>query len=125
MALLEVVIAEARDRRNLRVDYSEAVKQVDPANADDALNPANYSLRPVNTPQFTAVFTPTVLSVTVVDTDTVDLLLNDDYSYGLDYEVEVLNVETAGSEALDPTKRTVVFTAVDPRPEHRKLEIFS
>ncbi len=38
---------------------------------------------------------------------------------GLNYEVTVLNVQSAVGGGLDPTNRDFVFTAVDPRPEHR------
>ena len=119
VTLFTVLTASATERRKFTITFDQDIKQVDPANSDDSLNPANYTLRPVNTPQFTAAFTPIVLSVSIIDSDTIELLVDDDFSYALDYEVTVLNVQSVVGGGLDPTNRDFVFTAVDPRPEHR------
>lgn len=118
----QLINATATDTRKVTATFDRAVNQVDPTNVDDALNPSNYSFRPVNTPEFTAVFTPTVITVSVVDTDTVELLMDDDLSYARDYEIEALNIESAGGESLDSTRRTFTFTSVDPRPAGRPRE---
>lgn len=111
--------ASATERRKVEVIFEQDIKQVDPSNLDDALNPLNYTLRPVNTPKFTAAFTPTVIEVNTIDANTVELFVDDDLSYGLDYEVAVLNVQSTAGGDLDPINRDFIFTAVDPRPEHR------
>jgi hypothetical protein len=49
----------------VRVTYSKAVKQVDPGNADDALNPANYSITGGVTVSAGATISSTVVELTV------------------------------------------------------------
>ena len=117
--LFGVLSASATERRKCTVTFDQDIKQADSSNPDDSLNPSNYSFRPVNRPEFRAAFTPTVIKVNIIDADTVELCVDDDFSYAHDYEVAVLNVQSVAGGDLDPTSRDFVFTSVDPRPEHR------
>lgn len=125
MATVSIDTVEARDRRTIRVKFDLDVKQIDPTSADDSLNPANYSFRPVNLPEFTAAFTPTAQSVTIVDTDTVDILVEDDFSYARDYEVEVENVESTVGDPMDPIGRFKEFISADPRKPERNFQLLN
>ena len=80
---------QATSPTTLRVKFSEPVVQVDPAAANDALNPANYTITPVSVPSAEVV----VLSVTTVDAQWVVLTLDTEMTEGSTYHLAAGPIE--------------------------------
>ncbi len=90
---LNVIAAQGTGKRKFRVEFESAVRQVDPTESNDALNPANYLLFVEDQPDNHAVYLPTPISVETLTSTLVEITTNDDFSYGHLYRVEVRNVE--------------------------------
>ncbi len=114
MADVVVVSATAVERKKVRVLFDQDVKQVSATLADDSLNPANYTFLRQNQPVNTAQFLPVASSVVAIDTDLVEITVDDELSFGLDYRVEVRNVESVGADPMDALAFFADFTAFQP-----------
>lgn len=84
-----VVLTIPTSLTRLRVIYSWPVKQVNPANPDDALNPANY----------TVTGGVTVTSVSTVSSTEVELVVSGQ-QYGQSYTMGISNVEDVSNNVI-------------------------
>ena len=111
--------AVGRELDRIRVTYDEPVKQTDPTESDDALNPANYTLSALTTPAVSVV----AKSVESVDPSTVDVLTDIDLSPGQTYNLKVLNVvDKSGNQIPNDDAQFVAFTP--ERPPGRVFDLF-
>lgn len=100
-----------RDKRLLRVTFSEPMRQVNPAGANDALNPANYLIERVSTPSVNVE----VIEVQPVSGSQVDLITDIELTFGASYQLTVGQIlDVAGNLHVDPPDNTVPFTAYLP-----------
>lgn len=103
--------AAGRDKRRIRVTFSEPMRQVDPAGAADALNPANYLIERVSTPAVNVQ----VIEVQPVSGSQVDLIADIELTFGAAYQLTVGQIlDVAGNLHVDPPDNTVPFTAYLP-----------
>jgi phage tail-like protein len=84
-----LVAAESIARRTVRVTASEPLRTADPTGANDALNPANWSLLVTSTSLDDGLpaVTPTVIAVAKVDDATFELGLDIEITRGANYHV--------------------------------------
>lgn len=110
VADLELSSAVATNDYTIRVQYSEAVKQVDQTQADDALNANNYTIsggfRTLRVQQVTAV-TTAILDLTVME-------MTDGAAYTVAAADTVEN--SGGTKTVDPTANEAAFTGIGTRP---------
>ncbi len=102
--------AVATGHKTVRVIFSESVLQTDAANANDALNPANYAITPTDTPNTPAV-TPVVLSVAAYTSSSVELTTDIELSQGAPYRITALNLEDRADNEIAAPLNTADFTA--------------
>src|SRR5512138_3415299 len=99
--------AQARDMRLVRVVFSAAVPQTDPASAGDALNPANYALAATTAPGGRVpTAAATVTAVTSVNPTTVDLMTSTDLSPDRPSDLAASNLS-----GLDPSPSSAAFNS--------------
>ena len=84
---VEFLSAVPQSLRVVRFTFDDPVKQIDPLDPLDALNPGVYVFTPLTFP----AVTPTAVSVISVDERTVDVTVNIDLSPGQTYEVVAPN----------------------------------
>jgi phage tail-like protein len=105
-------------KTQVRIRFSEKVVSVSSANANDALNPANYSFTPVTFPAYavSAVSVEKVAPVEgVVDEDTVFIVtLNEETTKDAGYNLEVFNIEDEDGNAVEPPLSMYTFIAKWP-----------
>lgn len=80
-----VLTATPQDLDVLRIEFTEAVKQVSASDSDDALNPLNYAFVPLTLP---AVI-PVASSIISVSATEVDVTTDIEFSPGKNYRVTV------------------------------------
>jgi phage tail-like protein len=115
----QIFSAVGRELARVRVTYDEPVKQTDPTETDDALNPDNYTLSALTTPAVSVVAT----SVEIVDASTVDVLTDIDLSPGQTYNLKILNVvDTSGNPIPNDDAQFEAFTP--DRPAGRVFDLF-
>lgn len=93
--------------------YNKEVKHINSANADDALNAANYVLSSGSgVPR-------TVLSVSLVSTTptVVSLLLDGELTNGVTYTCVVSNVEDLVGDVIDPLHNSATFVGTSALPQ--------
>lgn len=119
-----IVSASPIDASTIRVTFSEEMRAVNAANTDDALNPANYTIER-NNPDTTAAVNPSVLSVTEVLPTVFDLTTNFELSFGLPYQVSVLDAEDTSGNAIGPPINVAQFVAFAPTfPDGRVFDYY-
>ncbi len=116
-----VLTVEARSLDTIRLVFDEPVKQVSAANADDALNPANYVFTRIGLPAVNVV----AQSVVAISATTFDITTDIDISPGKQYQVTVNNVEDLlGNPSVAPNNVGFFVGFVPPRPAGRRFELF-
>lgn len=108
----QVVGAQGRDKTVVRVSFSESVQAVDPTAANDALNPANYTIDRLQAPSV-AVEPVEVLPV-VGSTTAVDVVTDIELTFGAQYLVTVTDVEDLVSNVVTPPTNNATLTAFTP-----------
>lgn len=103
-----VLSAEARDKAVVRLAFDEPVRQIAASNSDDALNPSNYTFTGQSVP-YVAV---TPVSVATVDASTVDITLDVELGFGVDYLITVQNVADIVGNVITAPNNTASFTAL-------------
>lgn len=117
-----VLDAFALRERQVRVTFSEAVKQASALGADDALNPANYTLALLD--GWPAV-TPSILSVETDGADRVILTLGSTGTRGAVYNVTVTGVvDLHGNAVADPTNVAAFVGFSFPVPAARDFNLY-
>ena len=117
----QVVSATGVGLTTVRVLFNEAMTQVNAANANDALNPANYLLAPNLAP----AVTPTVTAVTTVSTTEVELTTSTDVSPGIPYTVTVSGAtDLVGNAVIAPDNEAVFSGFVPPVPAGREFDLY-
>lgn len=120
-----VLSAVGRELRRVRVTFDEPVLQASAAGVGDALNPASWVLEPRAPDDLTPAATLGVASVESVSNEVVDLLLDDDASPGVPYEVRAIEVlDLFGNETRAPLDRVTFAAFVPPRPEGREFDLY-
>lgn len=108
----QVTAAVATSSNVVRVSFSDEMKHSNPANSDDALNPANYIFSVVGgAPATAASVTLHQASPTIVD-----VTLAGEMTNAVTYNVEVQNVETLGGQVVDPSYDNQDFTGLGTDP---------
>lgn len=118
LAGARIVGAQARELARVRVSFAEPVKQEDPASADDALNPARYTLTRLSAP---AVDT-SVGGVEHVTSSAVDLLTELPLTPGANYRIDVAGVVDAQGNVAAVSSATFAGV-VPPRPPNRVFDL--
>lgn len=117
----KVVAAQALAHTTVRVSFDDAMKMVDASASDDALNPANYALTPL---EFPAV-TPTVTSVRALTDAAVELTLNTRASFNRTYRVTVVNAsDTSGNAVVEPWNTADFVAPACPKPLNRDFDLY-
>lgn len=115
-----VTAAQAREKKIVRVTYSEAVQQVSPTASDDALNPANYVLVTANVPAVSAA----AVEVTSVSPTEVDVEVDIELSFDATYVITATNVEDLFGNVIAPPNNAASFVAFrPPQPVDRRFEL--
>lgn len=118
--LPEVAVAQGREPKVVRVTFSESVRMVSPSGVADALNPANYLILQTQAPSVPAE----VLDVEMVDSSTVDLLLDTELTFGAVYQVVVSSVVDLVGNQIAAPNNSALFAAFSPQwPERRRFMI--
>jgi hypothetical protein len=94
------VIARSDRPRQLVVVYNEPVLQVDPANSNDSLNPANYSIHDENSVAFP------IYSI-VADGPTAVSITTDPQALRTTYSLSVVNVEAVNGDIIPSPRQTI------------------
>jgi phage tail-like protein len=115
-----VTVAQASDIDKVRVQFSEAVKQTSASEANDALNPANYSVTPSEFP----AITPTIESVSTVSSTTVELTLGAPLSFGKLHTVQVSNVVDLSDNVLGSPDQATFYSAAPAVPVGRSFQLW-
>lgn len=117
----KLVGAQARELRRIRVSFDEPVKQLDPAAADDALNPERYTLSRTSVP---AVDVQAV-KVESVSASSVDVLTDVALTPGASYRLTVEGILDVPGNAVAAPDNVADFTAFTPaRPARRRLDLY-
>lgn len=117
----EVVAAQARSLRVVRVQFNEAVQQLDAAEPHDALNPANYVIVPLEVP----AVTPAIASIESVSPAVVDVVAAVELSFGKLHQVQVVGVADVHGNVIAPPQNAVSFLAARPRvPPGRSFDLY-
>ena len=116
-----VVGAQARELNRVRVSFDEPVKQVDPAAADDALNPALYAFERLSAPAVDVA----AVEVEAVSESAVDVVTDTELTPGATYRVSVGPVADLFGNTVAPPGDTAVFAGfVPPRPAGRRFDLY-
>ena len=116
-----LVGAQARELKRIRVSFDEPVKQVDPAAADDALNPACYSFARTSVPAVEARAT----KIESVSASSVDVLTDVELTPGASYRLSVEGIVDLPGNVVATPDNVADFTAFVPaRPARRRLELY-
>lgn len=116
-----VVGAQARALKRVRVSFDEPVTQVDPAAADDALNPARYALLRLSAPAVDVA----AVAVEPVTDSAVDVLTDTELTPGGSYRVTVDGVVDLFGNVVAAPDDTAEFTGfVPPRPLRRRFDLY-
>lgn len=103
--------AQARSKRVIRVTFSEAVQQLDPSGAADALNPAHYLIERVSVPAVDLIVT----AVAPISSSIVDLEVDIEMTFGASYELTVIHVaDIAGNAHVAAPNNVVSFSGFVP-----------
>lgn len=117
----QLLSAEGRDLRTVRLTYSEVIKQTDSTSSDDALNPSNYSFTRIQAPAVNV----TATSVGIVTPTTVDVSVNIDISPGRNYSVTVTGVEDVFDNTIVAPNNVAVFRSYEPPyPADRQFNLY-
>lgn len=118
----QLVAAQATGLRTVRVEFNEAVKQLSAGASDDALNPANWIVLPLEYP----AVTPVVLSVASVSSSIVDVTVAVELSFGKLHQVQATGVKDVHGNAIAPPNNAVSFMSVRPQsPLGRSFDLWS
>jgi phage tail-like protein len=117
----QVVGAQARELRRVRVSFDEAVVQVDPAAPGDALNPAGYSFARLSAPAVDVA----AAAVETVTPSAVDVLADTDLTPEASYRVTVAGVTDLDGNPVLPPFDSAEFTGFVPRrPAGRRFNLY-
>lgn len=115
-----LLAAEPQSQLVVRLTFDEAVLQLSAALAFDALNPSNYVFQRLASPTVDVV----AESVEVVDSSTVDVVVDIELSYSAPYLVTVSNVIDLVGNVISAPYNSVEFTTLArPWPEGRRWEL--
>jgi hypothetical protein len=118
---LRVVGAQARELARVRVSFDREVQQLDAAGADDALNPARYTLTRLSAPAVEAA----VLAVEPVTGSAVDLVTDIPLTPAANYRVNVEGVADVSGGVVGAADGAAVFTGFVPsRPANRVFDLY-
>ena len=109
-----------QDKRTIRVAFTDDL-QLD-AEADGALNPANYSVVRVSAPA--VQLTPTAVAVVPGSTTAVDVMVDLDASIGANYTLYAKDLKDTSGNVIGVNGAFAPFTGyVPPRPAGRRFEL--
>lgn len=112
--------AVAQEKKIVRVTFDEAVLQVSPSGASDALNPGNYSFVAGGSPAVSVV----PVEVVPVSAVAVDVETDIELSFGVLYTVTVSNVADLLGNVITPPSNSSDFVAFTPNvPDGRRFEL--
>jgi phage tail-like protein len=118
----QVVGAQARELKRVRVSFDEEVKQTDPIGDDDALNPDRYRLTRLSAPAVEA----SVVGVEAVTGSAVDLLTDTELTPGANYRLDVDGiVDLFGNAVTAPTNTATLAGYVPARSASRRFDLYS
>ncbi len=118
----QIVGAQARELKRVRVSFDENVKQIDANATDDALNPACYQLTPQTAPSVGA----SVIGVETITGSAVELLTDTELTPGATYRLEVAGVVDLFGNAIAPPSSSATFSGFVPaRPLNRRFDLYS
>ncbi len=113
--------ANSPSHDRVRVRFDEAVRMIDAASSDDALNPANWEIVPTMAPAVTVE----VVSVELVSDVEVDLIFDIPITRGAVYEVTASNVEDLIGNTIESPNDTVSFVGYEcPVPATRRFDLW-
>lgn len=117
----QVVGAQARELKRVRISFNEPVKQESALAADDALNPDLYSLLPLSAPAVTAE----VVGVEPVTNASVDVVVSTELTPGARYKVFVGGVHDRFGNAVAPPNNVAEFIGFAPvRAARRRFDLY-
>ena len=118
----QVVGAQARELKRVRVSFDENVQQGDPHGADDALNPARYQVTRLSAPAVEV----SVVAVESVTGSAVDLLTDTELTPAASYRLDVDGVVDLFDNVIAPPSNSTTFAGlVPPRPTSRHFDLYS
>lgn len=124
-----VMGASSPDERLVRVEFDEAVKQVDPAAGDDALNPENWVVDLVDGPAAASPYRSgagvwvSVTSVRSVTANVVALSVDIPLTFGATYRVSAVAVEDLFGNVVDAPNNAATFTAFEDPALGRRMRL--
>lgn len=108
----------ATDKRTLRVTFTEAMTMVSSANANDALNPANYYFERQSRPAVEVV----AESVSRVDDLTVEITTDIELTFGAPYLLVIADMEDlSGNAPIAPNNDFTFDAFTPPFPDGRRF----
>jgi phage tail-like protein len=119
--------AVATGQKTVRVTFNEAVRQVSVSGANDALNPANYTISRTSSEAVYggAIVDLDVTSVTAVNATTVDLTTDIEHTPAGVYTIRVTNVADVSGNVIAAPNNTASFLGYSPpRPANRKFDLY-
>lgn len=117
----QVVGAQARELKRVRVSFDENVKQADGHATDDALSVACYQLTPQTAPSVGVA----VVGVEAVTGSAVDLLTDTELTPGAAYQLDVVGVvDLFGNVIAQPTNSAAFTGLVPARPSTRRFDLY-
>lgn len=117
----KVVSAQALSHTTVKVSFDDVMKMTDAAASDDALNPANYTVTPL---EFPAV-TPVVTLVRALTDQAVELTLDVRASFSKTYRVTVVNAEdTSGNAVVVPFNTADFVAPACSKPAERDFNVY-
>ena len=118
----QVVGAQARELKRVRVSFDENVRQGDALGSDDALNPARYRLTRLSAPAVEVA----VMAVESVTGSAVDLLTDTELTPGATYRLDVDGVVDLFDNVIASSSNSTTFAGlVPPRPTSRRFDLYS
>jgi phage tail-like protein len=116
-----IVAASPRSKKVVRITFDDDVKQESATDADDALNPANYTIDRLSVPAMEL----SVVSVTSVNSTTVDLTFDTEQTFNALYQVSVTDVVDDAGNAITPPNNTATWFGFVPNiPAGRDFNLF-
>ena len=115
----QVLAAQAIELQRVRVSFDEPVLQIDPVNANDALNPANYTLTRLTVPAVSAF----VVSIETVIDSAVEIITDIPLTPGALYNLKVIDVEDPFGNPI-PNDDVQFIAFIPPKPAGRSFELF-
>ena len=113
------ILAEAKDLRRVRVTFDDFMKRDTASDADDALNPSNYTIIALSSPAVNVV----PVEVREVSPRVFDVVVNIDFTPGAMYRVIVQGAANDSGIAI-VTANVADFTAFSPlAPQGRRFEL--